>query len=600
MAASTQALATNRTPIRQRAGQSSSSAGWRLSAAGLAIAAALLADVAPSALAADRPTKASIQAQMDAGEFGPAIAQAGEVGQIDQRDGWLQRIAKAQNQAGARMAGVSTAGFIGNDLARAAALQEFGPAPPRGAQGGGAQADFQSLIDLITTTIAPTSWDEVGGPGTIAPYRTGVHVDAEGVLRKVEQQAPTGDGLALLREAAKDRGDNLDAHRASSLRKVSLPRLERALQLLAAQGKQPTEEMQYLAGIERVQYVLLYPETGDLVLAGPADHWRVDDQNRVVGNQSGRPVVRLEDFVVVLRTVMGRDKAVFGCSITPQEENLKRTKEFLELSAKKPLAPGQRDAWLKKVRDQVGKQLIEVDGIDPRTRAGQVLVEADYHMKLVGMGLEPGTAGVVSYLNSIKLAPGEAPPALDVLRWWFTMNYDAVHFGPDRQAFELRGVGVQVLGENEMLTALGKREHTNQAQPLNQAFTQSFTDHFPALAQKYPVYAELQNVFDLALVAAIMKTQQLPEKVDWHMTCFRDSNQYAPVLSPAPKTVESVVNHRVVNRVHILAGVSGGVEANPWKYVAPESLKADNTGKLRTQLESSNPGELPRDSWWWD
>lgn len=30
--------------------------------------------------------------------------------------------------------------------------------------------DFQSLIESITTSIAPTSWDEVGGPGAIQPF----------------------------------------------------------------------------------------------------------------------------------------------------------------------------------------------------------------------------------------------------------------------------------------------------------------------------------------------------------------------------------------------------------------------------------------------
>ena len=38
--------------------------------------------------------------------------------------------------------------------------------------GGGSMADFDSLIDLITTTIQPTSWDAVGGPGTISPFET--------------------------------------------------------------------------------------------------------------------------------------------------------------------------------------------------------------------------------------------------------------------------------------------------------------------------------------------------------------------------------------------------------------------------------------------
>ena len=39
------------------------------------------------------------------------------------------------------------------------------------------------------------------------------------------------------------------------------------------------------------------------------------------------------------------------------------------------------------MRDCLGRQDIEVYGIDPRCRVAHVLVEADYHMKLIGMGL---------------------------------------------------------------------------------------------------------------------------------------------------------------------------------------------------------------------
>ena len=36
-----------------------------------------------------------------------------------------------------------------------------------GGSGGGTQADFDTLIELITTTIEPDTWEEVGGPGAI-------------------------------------------------------------------------------------------------------------------------------------------------------------------------------------------------------------------------------------------------------------------------------------------------------------------------------------------------------------------------------------------------------------------------------------------------
>ncbi len=44
----------------------------------------------------------------------------------------------------------------------------FGP----GGLGGAGGADFDSLIDLITSTVAPTTWDTVGGPGSIMPFET--------------------------------------------------------------------------------------------------------------------------------------------------------------------------------------------------------------------------------------------------------------------------------------------------------------------------------------------------------------------------------------------------------------------------------------------
>ena len=47
----------------------------------------------------------------------------------------------------------------------------FGPNnPPGGGRGGGSFADFQSLIDLIQTTVVPDTWEALGGPSTMAPY----------------------------------------------------------------------------------------------------------------------------------------------------------------------------------------------------------------------------------------------------------------------------------------------------------------------------------------------------------------------------------------------------------------------------------------------
>jgi general secretion pathway protein D len=41
-----------------------------------------------------------------------------------------------------------------------------------GGAGGGANADFDAVMDLIRTTVQPNTWDEVGGPGTMSKFET--------------------------------------------------------------------------------------------------------------------------------------------------------------------------------------------------------------------------------------------------------------------------------------------------------------------------------------------------------------------------------------------------------------------------------------------
>jgi len=50
------------------------------------------------------------------------------------------------------------------------ASNSFGPGNAPGGRGGGGLADFTSLILLIQTTIAPDTWDTLGGPSTMMQY----------------------------------------------------------------------------------------------------------------------------------------------------------------------------------------------------------------------------------------------------------------------------------------------------------------------------------------------------------------------------------------------------------------------------------------------
>lgn len=533
-----------------------------------------------------------VAAHLAAGEFGPAreVAAGAAAGE---RDRLLADIARQQAATGARDAAAVTGAAIGDDSLRNDAFLGVRQTP-LAARGGGAQADFDTLIELIQATIAPTTWDAAGGPGAVDAFPGGVLVDPSGLMRKMKV---ADGGLEAIRERS-ERGVATRVQNESKLRMVSLPRLERAIQQRWARGLEPTDAMQRLAGLRRVEYILLYPETGDLVLAGPAGDWTRDAEGRSVSRTTGEPVLQLDDLVVLLRNNALREER-FGCSITPRKENLARTQQFLANS--KPLKPGQRARWIQGLRDALGRQDITFYGIDPSTRVAQVMIEADYRMKLVGMGLEEGVLGVPSYLSQIEVGRDGKLPPMNVLRWWFTLNYDAVTATKARTAFALKGQAVRVLSENELLTETGERVHTGKADVLTQKFAADFTKHFPELAKKHAVYAELRNVFDLAMAAALIRREGLADRADWEMKFLGDPERFSVQRHTPPTEVESVVNHRLIRGKHVVAGVSGGCRVEPAQVLAELPMKADS-GALTSASFASSPSRsnTAPEQWWWD
>lgn len=569
----------------------------------------------------------AIDRHLAAGEFGPALEIARQTQEVPLRDERLKRVAQAQAAAGARAGAVATAESISQEESRRQVLANVAShcfvcsldgftTPSTGAEGalgGGVGADFDSLIELITSTIAPDSWEEVGGPGAIDGFEGGVYVDASGIMRRISLESGDKSLAALRAEASISRGA-ADVRKASGLRKVSLSRLERRLEALRAMGQPPEEAMDVLAGVYDLKYLFVYPETGDVVLAGPAGDWTVDASGRRLNVDTGQSVLRLDDLVTMLRNAY-RHGGRFGCSITPRKENLAAAQAFLAESAKTPIASDrQRERWMADLRSTLGLQDIDVYGVDPRSRTGRILVEADYHMKLIGMGLEDGVLGVVSYLDALAARPPEEAAEMDVLRWWFTLNYDAIATTESRDGFEIRGPGVQVLSENELLDATGERIHTGGSSELNSEFARSFTKNYDALARKYPVYGELRNIFDLALAASILRAEDLPGQVGWEMGYFLPPKSaggattewtYPVALGPAPTQVESIVHQKVVETrqgktKRIVTGVSGGVAADTSRLVARKAIQIDEQSRIGHDRYGAAPEKLPPDSWWWD
>ena len=107
------------------------------------------------------------------------------------------------------------------------------------------------------------------------------------------------------------------------------------------------------------------------------------------GIQSGKPALQLQDLVVALRAFApGERKApVILCSIDPTAEGLVRMQQFLH-SVGSTISPEDTEMIVNGLRTSLGMQNIRIGGVDPRTHFAQVMLECDYRMKLIGIGLE--------------------------------------------------------------------------------------------------------------------------------------------------------------------------------------------------------------------
>jgi len=151
----------------------------------------------------------------------------------------------------------------------------------------------------------------------------GIYIDTDGILRN-----PSVDQFDELRQmlirGLQPQGDDLT--QPTELRKVSLRMLEEAIVEQMQTGKPRPDAIKYLAGLQTIRYVLVYPDQKDIVLVGYGEGWTVDKQGFVVGRTTGRPVLLLDDLIVALRTARRAENGI-TCSIDPTQEGLAKLQQ---------------------------------------------------------------------------------------------------------------------------------------------------------------------------------------------------------------------------------------------------------------------------------
>lgn len=452
-----------------------------------------------------------------------------------------------------------------------------------GAAGGGAMQDWSTVMMLISQTVDPDEWRDFGGTGnsTMIPYPNGVWLDAKGHLKRLDRKGQMMPSWTV--------GASRQQWRAGSgLRTISLKQLDAALASMQIRGLQPTAQMLQLAGITHIQYVAVDVENQDVLLSGPAA--------KVDGDENG---FLLEDMRTLV-ALMNKQTAPLGCSLDPDNQGILAAQSFLS----EPNVIGRLSRTPQAVADQikakVGPHSVNIFGIDPSSSTALALVDADEHMKRVGLGLASTVPKIKTYFDHLDRKG--AAPAQSLIRWWFAYNDAPILVNEASNFFELPKQTVAVMSEQQWVNAQGDRQATGAADEAADAFAAEMTEKLDVLRATQPAYARLQGIFELGLALQLaIESSKQPSLGDWfpNLPVRSSSNpsKNGALGRQTPKSVEGVTAWDRLKNGTVVAVISGGVKIEPAVVASPARWQSQSHISRPSNLDSAR---ISSAQWWWD
>ena len=241
----------------------------------------------------------------------------------------------------------------------------------------------------------------------------------------------------------------------------------------------------------------------------------------------------------------------------------------------------------------MGQHKISLTGVPEDSRFSQVLVAADYKMKRLSMGLEKAPIdGLPSFIEMAAAKNAKSMKAAP--RFWMECNYEPVAKTTDGSVWQIRGQGVKTLTQESHFDKDGNRKTTEKQNIFAAQWAELMTQKFDELSAAEPAFRELRNVMDLSVIAAIIKGEQLSEKVGLELPAILGLTDVVTTPSwTVPKSVPTQCSFVKLSRSWLVSA-SGGVQLDSWAV-------ASNT---ETVVELASVGsraiERSSDRWWWN
>jgi len=392
----------------------------------------------------------------------------------------------------------------------------------------------------------------------------GVRIDAQKMLRV--RAVASGEALRAMHQRVRRHARHAGQ---TKLVYIALPRaFAEARRQLEAEGEIEAK-LRHLAGLTRIKHVFVYPEAGQLVIAGPSEPVDATEPHRPAGERTGRPVVQLTDLVDMLRLAAAGEEKI-GCSLDPAPKSMERAQAVARRYGS--ISRGERKPFVRDMKEAMGGQTVRLFGVSDTSRAAQVCLVADYRMKRQALGLAPiPVRGMTHAIARRAKAAG---------RFWFESSYEAIRQSEGKRVYALEGARLQVKSGRLMFQEGGA---SRQAK----AFATNFTRHMAKMTAAEPAYADLQNVTDLFLLAHLIDADELDERVDWDWRWAKSAEAWPTPRFKAPQTAEPLVSFR--NRSIAAGGVSITVQS-----AIDNARQTDESGKLAGLMP-----DLPETGWFW-
>jgi hypothetical protein len=197
-----------------------------------------------------------------------------------------------------------------------------------------------------------------------------------------------------------------------------------------------------------------------------------------------------------------------------------------------------------------------------------VCVEADFLLKRMAMGIDPTPAGVVLQHQNDRL---------QFNRLWLTPNFEPLLVSQDGRAYEIRGQSLQ-------LNARGDQFADVAATAGTAGYAKNFTSKFPQIAAAVPAFADLWNITDLALLAALIGQDRLHEKAGWKLDWVLSPKGYPVPKVPVIRTTDTLAMYRAG------AYIVGGVELEFAEQIHFKHRQREEDGKLLQILARPTEG----------